>query len=110
MQKRLEGELRFLIGNDFGKRRDNAGEEMMLVGKTAYAQTIFFRRFSDVGPVDVRADVGLANFFEGRIKTQMARSRLDDFASPERSHAGVLLRSSRSSQVATGYSSVRQAN
>jgi len=49
---------------DFGPCGEEADEEMMLVGEAGDAQAIGFGALGDIGPVDVHADVGMADLFE----------------------------------------------
>ena len=80
MKQRLQSALRFFSGDNLGERRDDAGEKMMLVGKSVHAQAIFLGSVSDVGPVDVRTDIGLADFLERRIEMPMAGADLNYLA------------------------------
>src|SRR5438045_6732759 len=79
VKQRLERPLRFLVGNDFRKARDESGQKMMLVGKTNQAHSTFLSRFGDVGPINVRGNVCFADLLERRIEFSMFRAHLDDF-------------------------------
>src|SRR5205085_4630701 len=80
MEKRLQSALRFFTFYDLRKPRDDAGQKMMLIGKTSDMQSILFRVFGDVGPINVRRDVGFGDLFERRIKLSMMRAHLHNFA------------------------------
>jgi hypothetical protein len=80
MKKRLQSPLRFFVGNNFRMHRDDSGKETMLIGESGQVQSIFLRRFSDIGPIDVRGDVGFPDLLEWRIEQPMLSADLDEFA------------------------------
>src|ERR1700730_8968573 len=77
MKQRLERTLRLFISDDFRQRRDETSKKVMLIGEATHAQSIFFRSFRDVGPIDMGGDVGLTDLFERRIEMSMFRAHLE---------------------------------
>ena len=52
----------------------------MLIGKSRDAQVTFLGRLRDIGPIDMRSNVGLSDFVERRIEKPMMRANLNRLA------------------------------
>jgi hypothetical protein len=65
MQQCLQRAFRLLTFNDCRELGNDPGEEMMLVCKAGKAKPVRLPTLRDVGPIDMRGEVGLTDLFEG---------------------------------------------
>ena len=63
MNQSLQGAFRFRIEiiGELGRFRNDAGEEMMLIGESGYGQTPRLRSFREAGPIKVRGHIGMTH-------------------------------------------------
>ena len=81
MQQGLQGAARFRIRGrtEFATciTGEQAGDEMMLIREASDAQALGFRALGDAGPIDMRGDIGVADFCEWRFGHAMFRKRAE---------------------------------
>ena len=57
--------------------RDDAGQEVMLIGESCDAQSICLCATGNARPIDLHRDVRVTNLLEGRIEMPMLRADLN---------------------------------
>ena len=59
--------------------RDDAGQEVMLIGESCDAQSICLCATGNARPIDLHRDVRVTNLLKGRVEVSMAGANLDIF-------------------------------